>query len=218
MRASLTFCSICVVAIVLSSLPLSAQTPTGAGLDQPPATVQGQRNWLLARLIVDRNLSGEQVAEAEQKLANMSPDQLDVLVRVYQHKRGEQAAASETELGLARENLSQLKNTRDALAQEVQSWRDYRQAQYVNFGAGPAFNYGGYNYGFGGYGVGYGLGGFGYSFGYPAAGGYPYAPFGAGLGVYPNFAPNYVGYPAGAYSFAYPAVGGFVTGGGFGVY
>lgn len=223
MRACLGIRSVVALAMLLAATllataPLAAQTPAPANtaVDSPPADLQAKRNWLLARLIVDRHLSGAELSATEQKLANMSPDQLDVLAQVYQQKRSEQAAAAGTELQLAQENLQQLKNTRDALAGEVQSWRNFRQAQYVNYGL-PLGVYGYSGYGVGGIGLGVGYGAYGGYGGY----GYPYAPY-AG---YPNFAPApigaspyYAGYGSGAYGVAYPMFGGSAVGYGVGVY
>jgi len=179
------------------------RVPTAEAIEPAPPPGQAQRNWLLAHLIVDQKLSGEQAQGLEQKLANLSDDRVDVIARVYQQKRGEQAAAAQAELTLARENLDQLRNYRDALANEVSAWRVYRQSQYLNLGAGSG-GYGGYGYGGYGFWPGLGFGGYG-AYGTGFGLGYPYA---YGAGVYPGafaapfyggFSIGYGGYPAPAY-------------------
>ncbi len=191
--------AICAAASLLVGVaPLPAQAPLGLSVaaneaDSPPGPGQAQRNWLTAHLIVDHKLSGAEAQSLEQKLANLSDDQVDVATRVYQQKRGEQRAAAEAERGLAQQNLDQLKNYRDALASEVSDWRAVRQAQYLNFGSGWG-GYGPYGYGYG-YGPGFGAGGFGVAGGGFGVGGFgAYGsglnfgayPYGFGFGTYPS--------------------------------
>ncbi len=223
-----------------ASGPAAARSPTSVA---PAAGERGSiptdptalRSWLLARLIVDRNLNGEQAAELERKLANVSDAQVDVVARVYREKREQQAASEANQLNLAKENLDQLKHVRDAAANELTSWRDYREAQYQNYLGGPGqsiapantFGYAGAGgYGAGGYGPGgYGAGGYGpYSAGGFPFGSYPFG-YGYGVGVFPNYATPYpispyysAGYLAPVVGGAYPLYGGVGVGVGLGIY
>ena len=214
------------LSVVFSATIVRAQVPAPGAphpADRPiadaqsvpvPAGAQEQRNWLLARLIVDQDFDRDKIRSIEQGLAQMSPDQLDVLVRVYQERLEQRKAVEQTQLEEARANLEQMKSYRDAVAQNVQSLRAFRQAQYLSFGnwygglgGFGRLGYGGYGYGGGGAGYGgYGYGGLGYggvgygNFGYGPASAYP--AYGYGMGM-----PGYGG--------AYP-MGGFMNGMGAG--
>ncbi len=189
-----------------------------------PTTAIGKRNWLLTRLLAENNFQGEEARSLEKKLDNMTPGQLDALVRVYQLKQRERAAAAEQGLAAAQDNLQEAKTFRDSVAQEVADWQAYRQRQYVNFGirstvpGAGAIGYGGPGYV--AYGPGYGFsagaayvpgplfsagyGGYGYG-GYGGGPGYFGAPGGGGFGYYGPFMAPYGG--------AYPMMGGNFYGG-----
>jgi hypothetical protein len=164
-----------------------ADAPRAAG---PPTITAEKRNWLLARLIVDQNFDADKVRSIEQKLQNMSADQVDVLARVYQQKQQQREIAAQAVLDEARENLENLKATRDALAEDVANVRAAQQQQYVNYGV----TYGGTNA------LGYGYNPFG--FGPYGAGGFVGRPFGMGYGAMPAY-----GYSLGYGYGGYPAIG-----------
>jgi hypothetical protein len=181
-----------------------------AGSASVPAGAQERRNWLLARLIVDQDFDQEKIRSIEKSLAQMSPDQIDVLVRVYQDRLRQREAIEQVQLDEARANLEQMKAYRDAVAQNLDYLRVYRQAQYLSFGTwygrmggfgSGGLGYGGYGYGGPGF-AGPGYGGYGYGgYGYGSA--YPYYGYGYGAGM-----PGYGG--------TYPLGGGYLPGMGAG--
>jgi hypothetical protein len=218
MRACIFLLLVSSAAIVRAQVPAPgaphpADQPAADAASVPvPAGAQERRNWLLARLIVDQDFDRDKVRSIEQGLAQMSPDQLDVLVRVYKERWEQRKAVEQTQLEEARANLEQMKSYRDAVAQNLDYLRAFRQAQYLSFGnwygglgGFGRLGYGGYGYGGGwaGYG-GYGYGGLGY-------GGIGYS--GAGYGNF-GYGPAYA-YPAYGYGMGMPGYGGAYPTGGF---
>ena len=74
--------------------------------ESPPVTAQETRNWLLAHLLTDYNFDADRLHGVEAKLAAMSPDQLDVLTRVYEERYRQRAAVQQTQLDEAKANLA----------------------------------------------------------------------------------------------------------------
>lgn len=169
-----------------------------------PASAHGKRNWLLARLThpaPGKFVDADRARSIELMLANMSPEQLDALVHLYQEKRGQPSAADDAVLDQARQNLRELEAQRDLLALRVANAQATQQQLppklnlNVNFGA----------YGFGPYGM------------VPNYGGWPgVAGYGMGLGAVPAYGYGvpygYVGYPAFGYGMPYPVYGGYYPG------
>ena len=137
-----------VILLLLVLLPvaqLRGQAPAPAGaqpadrvaaeprIPAPPAGAQAKRNWLLARLIVDQDFDGQKVRSIEEGLSRMTPDQLDVLVQVYQERLRQRDASEQSQLDQARANLEQMKAYRDVLAQDLDNLRAFRQSLVSEF-------------------------------------------------------------------------------------
>jgi len=91
--------------------------------DQPPADVQGRREWFLAHLIVDMqsqgNYDAQKYREIESMLNNVSASQLGVLVQYYQLRKVQAEAWQKAQ---AETNLRRLEAYRDSLKREL-DWK-----------------------------------------------------------------------------------------------
>jgi parvulin-like peptidyl-prolyl isomerase len=108
----------------------ATSVPAGVASAELPAAPQAQREWLLARLIVDMQAQGKYDAqkylEIQRMLDNVSDSQVAALVSYYQERKAQvqavQAAQAEAE-------LRRLQAYRDRLRAEVEQRKQVYQQQ-----------------------------------------------------------------------------------------
>lgn len=168
-----------------------------------PASSHGKRSWLLARLThpaPGKAFDADRARAIEQKLHNMSPEQLDTLIQLYLQKRGQTTEADQAVLDQAQQYLRELEARRDLLALRVENAQATQQQLPPKLNLN--INYGGY--GFGPFGMG------------PAYGAWPGMMSGYGVGGVPAYgygtSYGYMGYPAFGYGAPYPVYGGYYPG------
>ena len=143
-----------------TTAPVTAAT-TPAAADTPQ--VQKDREWLVAYLIAHQGYRIDQMDMLEQRIAKMSPTQVETLVDVYQQKHD---LALQREANYQRFQQQQLSLYQSDQAQRDQQQQDYTQQlsdaanqeqtrinnQMQQAGTPQQFNYGPYGTGYG-YGV-----------------------------------------------------------------
>ena len=145
----------------------------GQSLDPPPADAPGQRQWLLAHMIVDMQMRGVYNSSAyhqvEEMVKTKNDQQIGAMVNYYQVKKSQMDPQQYSE---AVANLQRLEAYRRARLQELEQQQSYQiviqpgywpwgylgYTGYWPWGYYHTYhnNYSPYNYGYRGYGYNYG--------------------------------------------------------------